>query len=111
MRPYLYLYYLIQYDVLNCEERVMCMASLGLYLGKFYKYNEQFGRRTLIKLNKFPESKLNYKNMDCTNFKFGENNLVEEANETTTEILETTNICRAIYRFNTDTIIQNIDFY
>ena len=111
MRPYLYLYYLIQYDVLNCEERVMCMASLGLYLGKFYKYNEQFGRRTLIKLNKFPESKFNYKNMDCTNFKFGENNLVEEANETTTEILETTNICRAIYRFNTDTIIQNIDFY
>ena len=108
MRPYLYLYYLIQYDVLNCEERVMCMASLGLYLGKFYKYNEQFGRRIIIKLNKFPESKFNYKNMDCTNFKFGENNLVEEASEATTEILDTK---KPIYRFNTDTIIQNIDFY
>ncbi len=45
MRPYLYIYYLVTYDVLESEEQMWYEATLALELLKFYKYNPSFGRR------------------------------------------------------------------
>jgi len=45
MRPYLYLYYLIQYDVLDFDEDELFTTKLCLYLNQAYRYNPQFGRR------------------------------------------------------------------
>ena len=45
MRPYLYIFYLIYYDVLDYEEQVWYEAALTLELIKCYKFNPQFGRR------------------------------------------------------------------
>ena len=45
MRPYLYIFYLINYDVLEYEELIWYEAVLTLELTKCYKYNPCFGRR------------------------------------------------------------------
>jgi hypothetical protein len=45
MRPYLYIYYLIHYDVLENEEQMWYEAALTLELIKCYKYNPSFGRK------------------------------------------------------------------
>lgn len=47
MRPYLYIFYLIHYDVLEYEELIWYEAVLTLELMKCYKYNPCFGRRTV----------------------------------------------------------------
>jgi len=47
MRPYLYMFYLIYYDVLEYEEIVLYEATLALELMKCYKCNPLFGRRTI----------------------------------------------------------------
>jgi hypothetical protein len=51
MRPYLYLYYLLSYNVLDNDEHVLYDATLALELMKFYKFNPQFGRR-YMKINR-----------------------------------------------------------
>lgn len=45
MRPYLYIFYLIYYDVLDYEEQIWYEAALALELIKCYKFNPSFGRR------------------------------------------------------------------
>lgn len=47
MRPYLYIFYLIYYDVFDNEELVWYEAVLSLELMKCYKFNPLFGRRTI----------------------------------------------------------------
>ena len=49
MRSYLYIYYLIHYDVLEHEEQMWYEAALTLELIKCYKYNPSFGRKMMVK--------------------------------------------------------------
>lgn len=46
-RPYLYLYYLINYEGLDDEYNCVCTMILEQALSTFYKYNKKFGRKKI----------------------------------------------------------------
>jgi hypothetical protein len=63
MRPYLYLYYLINYDGVSDKQTVQYENILRRALSKFYKQNHAFGRKmiNMDKLIGFPQSEFHRK--------------------------------------------------
>ena len=76
MRPYLRVFYLVNYDILDHDEELMCRTTLELKLRQFYLYNPNFGRRSIETSHQFSSkntvSKWNSMSESATPFLFGQ---------------------------------------
>jgi hypothetical protein len=62
-RPFLYYYYIVNYDIRGMHKLVQWKSILHHKLRKFYEYNKAFGRR-IIELKPQPINFINYANVN-----------------------------------------------
>ena len=70
-RPFLYLYFLINYDIKNTSKYPLCICLLSFKLQKFYLFNRSFGRK-YIKVNNVDGKRVHTYNYNTKHKTFNE---------------------------------------